>query len=234
MKDYKLLRVQFVEFYKMISDILSQIIDIDVEYLDQWEKDVYVTPCELEMHFPPSFVDIMVHLISHIMQEIKLFKRYMGILKGYVRNHNGSEGSIVEGYTSKKVIEFCQDFKSVGVPITHHSGRLEGKGGVDLKITIPTHEELQVANLVVLKHLKCLTQYVDEYIDMLKSKYPGKEHMWCINNHNEEFSRWLNKKVAENDVDENVKMLGHGLDCRVKSYQGYNINDYTFYTKDQD
>ncbi|KAL7588025.1 hypothetical protein Lser_V15G35834 [Lactuca serriola] len=222
---------------------------IDIEDLDKWEKDVYVTLCELEMHFPPSFFDIMVHLISHIVQEIKAcgpvflrymypFERYMGILKGYVRNRNRLEGSIVEGYTFEEVIEFCQgymkDVESVGVPKTRHSGRLEGKGRVGLKITMPTYEELQVAHLVVLKHMKCLTPYIDEHMDMLKSKYPGKEQMWYINNHNKEFSRWLKNKVAETNVDETVKRLGHGPDCRVKSYEGYDINGYTFYTKDQD
>ncbi|XP_052627699.1 uncharacterized protein LOC111897517 [Lactuca sativa] len=222
---------------------------IDVEDLDKWEKDVYVTRCELEMHFPPSFFDIMVHLISHIVQEIKAcgpvflqymypFERYMGILKGYVRNRNRPEGSIVEWYTFEEVIEFCQgymkDVESVGVPKTRHSGRLEGKGGVGLKITMPTYEELQVAHLVVLKHMKCLTPYIDEHMDMLKSKYPGKEQMWYINNHNKEFSRWLKNKVAETNVDETVKRLGHGPDCRVKSYEWYDINGYTFYTKDQD
>nr|KAJ0199808.1 hypothetical protein LSAT_V11C600314540 [Lactuca sativa] len=191
----------------------------------------------------------MVHLISHIVQEIKAcgpvflrymypFERYIGILKGYVRNRNQPEGSIVEGYTCEEVIEFCQgymkDVESVGVPKTCHSGRLEGKGGVGCKINMPTYEELQVAHLVVLKHMKCLTPYVDEHMDMLKLKYPGKEKMWYINNHNKEFSSWLEKKVAETDVDETVKRLGRGPDCRVKSYQGYAINGYTFYTKDQD
>ncbi|KAL4575729.1 hypothetical protein LXL04_011813 [Taraxacum kok-saghyz] len=222
---------------------------IDVEDLEQWQKDIYVTLCELEMHYPPSFFDIMVHLISHIVQEIKAcgsvflrymypFERYMGILKGYVRNRNRPEGSIVEGYTSEEVVEFCQGYmegvESVGVPKTRHSGRLEGKGGVGSKIIMPTREELQVAHLVVLKHMTCLTPYIDEHMDMLKSRYPGKEESWYINNHNKELSRWLREKVTTTNVDETVKKLGQGPDFRVQSYQGYDINGYTFYTKDQD
>ena len=108
--------------------------------------------------------------------------------------------------------------ESVGVPKTRHASRLEGKGGVGFKITMPTYEELQVAHLVVLKHMKCINPYVDEHMDMLKSKYSGKEKMWYINNHNKEFSRWLEKKVAEMNVDETMKRLGRGPDCRVKSY----------------
>lgn len=124
--------------------------------------------------------------------------------------------------------------ESVGVPKTRHSGRLEGKGGVGSKIIMPTREELQVAHLVVLKHMTCLTPYIDEHMDMLKSRYPGKEESWYINNHNKELSRWLREKVTTTNVDETVKKLGQGPDFRVQSYQGYDINGYTFYTKDQD
>nr|KAJ0203709.1 hypothetical protein LSAT_V11C500288260 [Lactuca sativa] len=161
----------------------------------------------------------------------------MGILKGYVRNRNRPKDNIIEGYTSEEVTEFCQgymkDVESVGVPKTRHLGR-EGKGGVGLKITMPTYEELQVAHLVVLKHITCLIPYIDEHMDMLKSKYSCKEQMWYIKNHNEEFLRWMERKVAETNVDETMKRLGRGPDCRFKSYQGYDINGYMFYTKDQD
>ena len=58
--------------------------------LDALQDEVVKTICQLEMHFPPSFFDIMVHLIVHIVTEIKWcgpvflrsmypFERYMGI-----------------------------------------------------------------------------------------------------------------------------------------------------------
>ncbi|XP_071699112.1 uncharacterized protein [Rutidosis leptorrhynchoides] len=125
-------------FFNMIH---SKVIDPDV--LDEYQRDIILTLCELEMYFPPSFFDVMVHLVSHIVGEIKAcgpvflrymypFKRYMGILKGYVRNLNRPEGSIVEGYASEEVIEFCTNymdgFKSVGIPQSRHEGRLAGQG----------------------------------------------------------------------------------------------------------
>ena len=51
----------------------------------------------------------MVQLTVHLVREVKLcgpvylrwmypFEQYMKILKGYLRNYNRPEGSIVEGY----------------------------------------------------------------------------------------------------------------------------------------
>ena len=72
------------------------------------------------MYFPPSFFDIMVHLMIHVVHEIQMlgpvfrhsmypFERYMGTLKCYVRNRYQSEGSIIEGYAAEEVVEFCMD-----------------------------------------------------------------------------------------------------------------------------
>jgi hypothetical protein len=226
---------------------------IDPELLDAWEKDIIITLCELEMYFPPSFFDVMVHLVSHIVGEIKFcgpvflrymypFERYMGFLKGYVRNRNRPEGSIVEGYISEEVIEFCTSYlegvKSIGVPESRHSGKLEGVGGVGMKIIAPSRESLQLAHFVVLTHMTCLAPYVTEHMNILRSTYRGKTERWLELKHNDEFAGWMKTKVTTTrgqvDIDKTVELLGLGPDFRVKTFQGYDINGYTFYTKDQD
>jgi Domain of unknown function (DUF4218) len=94
---------------------------IDVRTLDKLQSNVMKTLCELEMHFPPSFFDIMVHLTVHLVWEIKMcglmflrymypFERGMGDLKGLVRSRSRSEGSIVEGYVGEEIIEFYTDY----------------------------------------------------------------------------------------------------------------------------
>ena len=79
----------------------------------------------------------MVHLIVHLVREIKIcgpvflrhmypFERYMGILKSYVWNQSRPEGSIIEGYATEEVIEFCVDYMAqvepIGVPLSRHEG----------------------------------------------------------------------------------------------------------------
>nr|GEY50962.1 hypothetical protein [Tanacetum cinerariifolium] len=99
---------------------------IDPEKLDEWQRDIILTLCQLEMYFLPSFFDVMVHLVSHIIEEIKAldpiflhymypFKRYIGFLIGYVKNRSRPKGSIVEGYVSDEVVSFCTSYID-GIP----------------------------------------------------------------------------------------------------------------------
>ncbi|XP_076924735.1 uncharacterized protein LOC143587292 [Bidens hawaiensis] len=224
---------------------------IDPEELNAWKNEIIITLCELDMYFPPSFFDVMVHLVIHIVGEINAcgpvflrymypFERYMGVLKSYIINRNRPEGSIVTRYASDEVIEFCTDYvegvKSIGLPQSHHSCKLQGEGGVGMKLFNPHKESLELAHFYVLKHMTCLAPYVNEHLKLLQSTYPNKNKMWLEIQHNKEFSSWMKKKANDGqlDVDTIVKTLGHGPENRVKSYQGYKINGYTFYTKDQD
>nr|GEY50464.1 hypothetical protein [Tanacetum cinerariifolium] len=54
---------------------------IDLEKLDEWQRDIILTLFQLEMYFPHSFFDVMVHRVSHIVEEIKalgpIFVHYM-------------------------------------------------------------------------------------------------------------------------------------------------------------
>src|SRR6266542_2899569 len=79
-------------FFNKISQKIMNVLE-----LDELQAAVVETVCHLEMYFPPSFFDIMVHLIVQIVYEIKMygpvflrsmypFERFMGILKHYVRN----------------------------------------------------------------------------------------------------------------------------------------------------
>ena len=43
---------------------------IDPATLDELENEVVVVLCQMEMYFPSSFFDIMVHLIVHLVREI--------------------------------------------------------------------------------------------------------------------------------------------------------------------
>ncbi|VVA41576.1 PREDICTED: transposon, partial [Prunus dulcis] len=110
---------------------------VDVSKLDKLEEDVVVTLCLLEKYFPPSFFDIMVHLVVHLVREVRLcgpvyfrwmypFERYMKVLKGYVQNRTRPAGCIAERYIAEEAVEFCtqhlSDVNTVGVPSSQKMG----------------------------------------------------------------------------------------------------------------
>jgi hypothetical protein len=97
-----------------------------------------------------------------------LFERFMGILKNYVRNRAYPEGSIIEGYVTEEVVEFCLDYMTrldpVGVPRSVHEGKLTGvrtSGRVKFR---PTSTEYNQAHFSVMNHMEEITPYMKEHI----------------------------------------------------------------------
>jgi hypothetical protein len=115
--------------------------------LDDLRAYMIETMCMLEMCFPP-FLDMQQHLIIHLMDQILtlgplylhsifLYDRYLALLKSYVRNRAHQEGSIMEGCTTKEVVEcyadYVKDGKMIGLLIPLHEGRLKGRGRMGQK-----------------------------------------------------------------------------------------------------
>src|SRR5436190_16533459 len=64
-----------------------------------------------------------------------------------------------------------------------------------------------------------------------------KQEEWIMKLHKLQFSPWLKKESIEDDGSikaETVKMLARGPATLVTSCQGYDINGWTFYTKQKD
>ena len=70
-----------------------------------------------ELVIPPSFFNIMTHVLVHLVDEIVIlwpvflhnmfpFERFMGVLKKYVCNCARPEGSISMGHQTEDVSDF--------------------------------------------------------------------------------------------------------------------------------
>ncbi|KAA0062841.1 transposase [Cucumis melo var. makuwa] len=99
-----------------------------VSELDALQEDIVMSLCNLEKYFLSSFFTIMVHLVVHLVREVKLcgpvylrwmypFERYMKVLKNFVRNRNRPEGCIAEAQVCEEAVQFCSDFLSGLDPI---------------------------------------------------------------------------------------------------------------------
>nr|AAP44620.1 putative transposase [Oryza sativa Japonica Group] len=224
---------------------------IDPEDLDGLQTDIVNTLCHLEMFFPLSFFDIMVHLPVHLVKQTKLcgpaflremwpFERYMGVLKSYVRNRAKPEGSIIEGYTTEEAIEFCVNYMSdadpIGVPASRHEGRLLGVGTIRRKRIRPDQASYAQAHYAVLQHMAEVGPYFEEHLAKIRDENLGRSDAWINREHNSRFNEWFKNRVTmSTDVpNETVQLLGMGPSWTIDTWQGYNINGYTFYTVKQD
>jgi hypothetical protein len=87
--------VSIVKLCAFLNAISQKVINPDI--LPRLQKDVAQCLVSFELVFPPSFFNIMTHLLVHLVEEIAIlgpvflhnmfpFERFMGVLKKYVHN----------------------------------------------------------------------------------------------------------------------------------------------------
>ncbi|KAL3650054.1 hypothetical protein CASFOL_006457 [Castilleja foliolosa] len=77
--------------------------------------------------------------------------------------------------------------------------------------------------------------YLDAHMALLKEQNPKKTERWLVNAHNKSFSSWFKDHVRNDDsTPELIGWLASGPNFDVLFWQGYDINGYSFYTKDRD
>ena len=145
------------------NTICSKVINPSI--LDDLQADILETMCRFEMYFPPSFFDVMPHLVIHLVREIKLcgpvcmrymypFEREMGDLKGKVMNPAKPEASIVQRTVAEEVAAWVAQYlarsQKIGLPKSRPDGRLGGQGTIGRKRISMGFEMKNKAELFVL------------------------------------------------------------------------------------
>nr|GEY09033.1 hypothetical protein [Tanacetum cinerariifolium] len=114
------------------------------------------------------------------------FERFMGFLKGYVRNRYRAEGSIVQG--------------------------LDGVGTIGRKDVTPTNDDFEQAHFTVLQNITCIEPYIHEHMSYLVENNSRRDQRWLEAEHKRTFSQWLANKVirtSPTNVDADVIQLGY-------------------------
>ncbi|XP_021759365.1 uncharacterized protein LOC110724253 [Chenopodium quinoa] len=164
---------------------------IDPKDLNHWETEIAVIICQLEMFFPPSFFDIMIHLPIHLVREIRYcgpvhsrsqwpFERKMKTYKGYVKNAFHPEGCIAERLFYEDAAglgsEYVENAKVIGIPVSRHTGRMEGKGIIGHKQRDLSYEEWQRAHTYILFNEDEVAPYAKNHIAFLKQRNRKMNH----------------------------------------------------------
>jgi hypothetical protein len=77
--------------------------------------------CLIEKAFSPTFMDIMSHLMIHLVEELYIcgpvhyrwmypIERYLKTLKDYVRTYARSEASMAEGYAMSETLGYSTEY----------------------------------------------------------------------------------------------------------------------------
>ncbi|XP_066160022.1 uncharacterized protein, partial [Oryza sativa Japonica Group] len=164
-----------------------------------------------------------------------------GILPdNYVRNRARPEASIAKGYGTEEVIEFCvefiEDLRPIGVPESRHEGRLRGKGTLGRKaITTVDNNLFRKAHFTVLQHSSLVAPYIEEHLALVRARNIGKSDAWITRHHIDTFPAWLRQHLMGNEsINQQLAFLARGPSGSIATFQGYEINGYTFYTRAQD
>jgi hypothetical protein len=239
--------MNFCFFFNAIGQkVLSE------EPLKLLEKRHYETLCFLQMYFPPAFFDISIHFTTHLIKEIKLlghvflhqmyaYKRFNDILKSFVRNRAYPEDNMIQGYYTEEAVEWTLNYMDlsnlIDVHKSHHEGRLTGKGTIEKKaITLYPHL-FCCTHFHVLQQISIVSEYLGEHKEVLLRDNPGYNESWLANGHMRKFIGWLQDWVSElpdTQTSEYLKKLARAPIFIIVTYQGYDINRYMFYTKQQD
>src|SRR5438128_1319640 len=100
--------IKLCSFFNAISHKV-----INPDKLIKLQSDVVDCLVSLDMIFPPSFFNIMTHLMVHTTTQIDIlgpvflhnmfpFEQYMGVLKKYVRNRSRLEACIANGFGTER------------------------------------------------------------------------------------------------------------------------------------
>jgi hypothetical protein len=106
-----------------VSRVYKRLCAREISLLDRNSDmaDATEALCLLEKVFPPTFMDIMSHLLIHLVEELYICgpvhcrwmyptERYMKTLKDYVRTYARPEASMVEGYVMSETLEYSTEY----------------------------------------------------------------------------------------------------------------------------
>ncbi|GJW57705.1 hypothetical protein Tco_0104436 [Tanacetum coccineum] len=177
-----------IELCSFFKQICSQTL-MENDMLKAQSKVVDIL-CNLELIYPPTFFDIMTHLVIHLPLEalegspirprwMFPFEIYMKKLKGYVRNKAKPEGSIAKDYVAEEALTFSSHYFQ-DVTMKFNRPDLIQFDGQELK--------------KVIWYVLHNSPEIDTYQAKFDSEFPNKDMK-------EEFPDWFESLIRQCHID---------------------------------
>jgi hypothetical protein len=94
------------------------------------------------------------------------------------------------------------------------------------------YNSVSEAHFSVLQHLEIAAPYIEEHLFKLRRDNNGCTEAWIMKEHRRIFTTWLmDKDIPIEDMT--MKMLASRPSSYVTTWQAYDINGYTYYTKEK-
>jgi hypothetical protein len=144
------------------------------------------------------------------------YGRFDNILKSFVRNRAYLEGSVVQEYHIEEVVEWALNYadlsNSIGVPKSHHEGRLIEKGTIGKKVITLDPYLFCYAHFHVLKYMFIVSKYLNKHKEVLLRYNPRHNELCLANEHMRKFIGRLQDQISQSsDTQTSVflKKLAH-------------------------
>ena len=109
----------------------------------------------------------------------------------------------------------------------------------DKSCWLHTRDLFDKAHLYVLQYLSVVSPYIDAHKELFRAEVEGrglpedKKNAKILKLHNDKFAAWLKSNFSQED-DEDLKSLAREPSFTIHKWEAYELNGYTFYTKNRD
>ena len=100
-----------------------------------------------------------------------------------------------------------------------------------------TYKLVSQAHFSLLHQLQIVEPYIQQHLQQLREENENRSEGWIMKEHNRTFTEWfknLNLPIGETRDEQIIHLLTAGPEELVTTWQAYDINDFTFYTRDKD
>ncbi|XP_028199391.1 uncharacterized protein LOC114383867 [Glycine soja] len=132
-------------------------------------------------------------------------------------------------------IMYIDSLKPVGVPASRHDQPIAGKGTRGYNVVTMTRHDVSQAHLYILNNTTEVFPYIEAHKKHVRDSHPKMNMMRVLQEHNKTFINWFRQTIlADKSVSRRLTLLAIGPNLNVPTWKGYDINNYSFYTKSQD